>query len=279
MKNEITPSQTALFSAAARAAHPLVDQFPHLLNDDVSARLCKTTSPSPLDFQLAQPGADVLAAARLSACARARYAETVLSESRIEQLVVIGAGLDTTASRVRPELQEQVWLIDRPGVLVWRSQLFDAAGLNDSTHHIGMDLAEGLDLRELQAEGVDLRRPVFVLWLGVSMYLSAQDFRNFITDLAGLPDGSSLVFDYHLPPELRDEAGADYACAVAAMAGREGEPWQCSAAPETVEAWLSELGWRIHEDIDEARAVPDGFLTAQEHLSPMRLVRLVHAVR
>jgi len=64
------------------------------------------------------------------------------------------------------------------------------------------------------------------------------------------------------------------------MAGRVGdEPWQCSAAPETVEAWLSELGWRVQEDIDEASAAPGGFFDAQEHLSPMRLVRLVHAVR
>src|SRR5690606_40152082 len=75
--------------------------------------------------------------------------------------------------------------------------------------------------------------------------------RDWSSDVCSSDLGSSLVFDYHLPPELRDEAGADYACAVAAMAGREGEPWQCSAAPETVEAWLSELGWRIHEDIDE----------------------------
>ncbi len=275
----MTPSPTALFSAAARAAHRLVDQGPHLVVDEVAERLCGTTSPSPLDYQLAQPGAGVLAAARLSACVRSHYAEHVLAESTIDQLVVVGAGLDTTASRVGPELEGRVWVIDRPGVLAWRSQLFAAAGLSDPARHLALALAGGLDLRALEVAGIDLRRPVAVLCLGVSMYLTPEDVRTVGADLEGLPHGSSLVVDYHLPPELRDDAGAEYASAVAAMAGRSGEPWQCTAAPEAVDAWLSEHGWRVREDIDEASAAPSGFFDVQEHLSPMGLVRLVHAVR
>ena len=279
MIEEITPSQTALFSAAARAAHPIVDQQPHLLRDEPAAQLCKLVTPSPLDFQLAQPEVGVLAAARLSACARSRYADASLSETRVDQVVVIGAGLDTTAFRLPSALDAKVWLIDRPGVLAWRTQLFDRAGLPDTTRHIAADLAEGFDVRLLGRAGVDLHRPVLVVWLGVSMYLHPADCRTFLGDLSELAAGSKLIFDYHLAPEFRDQPGAEYAKAVAAMVGHQGEPWQCSSTPEEMGKWLAEHDWQLQEDVDESSSVPEGFFANQEHLQPMKLVRLVQVMR
>ncbi len=276
---EVTPSQTALFSAAARAAHAIVDQPPHLLHDEAAAQLCKLAAPSPLDFQLAHPGAGVLAAARLSACARSRYAEASLSETRIEQVVVIGAGLDTSALRLPSAHEARVWVIDRPGVLAWRTQLFNGAGLLDATRHIAADLTEGFDVGILAKAGVDLERPVLVTWLGVSMYLRPADCRAFLADLSELAAGSRLIFDYHLTPELRDERGTEYAQAVAAMAGRQGEPWQCSSTPEEMGTRLADCSWQLLEDVDESSIAPEGFFANQEYLRPMELVRLVQAMR
>jgi len=272
-------SQTALFAAAARAAHPLVDNRPHLLSDEVAQRLCRTASPSPLDYQLSQPGSPVLAAARLASCTRARFAEAVVSETQADQVLLLGAGLDTVANRRPAASPVSVWAADRPDVLSWRSRLFHEAGLNDRARCVPADLAAGLDLEDLEAAGMDLRRPVLALWLGVSMYLTPERCRDFIGELAALPAGSRVVVDYHLSPEHRDEAGRAYAQAVAAMAGHAGEPWQCSTAPGTVAGWFVGHGWRVELDVDEAAATPEGFFDRQEHLSPMRLVRLLHAVR
>jgi methyltransferase (TIGR00027 family) len=279
MTEKITPSQTALFSAAARAAHPIVDQRPHLLHDEPAAHLCRSTIPSPLDFQLAQPEVGILSAARLSACTRSRYADACLADSDIDQVLVFGAGLDTTSFRLPPAREATVWLIDRPGVLAWRTRLFADAGLPDATHHVAADLTEGFDVGTLATAGVDLHRPALVIWLGVSMYLRPAECRAFFADIAGLATGSRLVFDYHLAPEARDTSGEGYAQAVAAMAGHQGEPWQSSSTPEEMDAWLAEEGWRLHEDVDEASRVPDGFFDAQDHLRPMTLVRLVRAMR
>ncbi|AUH68335.1 MULTISPECIES: class I SAM-dependent methyltransferase [Gordonia] len=277
-EQESSFSRTALFSAAARAAHALVDSPPHLLVDDAAQELCRLTSPSPLDFQLAQPEAPILAAARLTACARSRYAETVLAETGNDQVVVVGAGLDATALRL-PTGRHRVWVVDRPGVLQWRTRLFAQADLADTATSVAADLADGLRVGDLDNAGVDLTRPVTVLWLGVSMYLAPDECRRFLGDVSALADGSALVFDYHLSRELRDDAGRDYARAVAAMAGASGEPWQCAASPDSVAQWLTEHGWRVEADIDEADATDDGFFDRQQYLSPMRLVRLVHAVR
>ncbi|RQN09346.1 hypothetical protein EHW97_03635 [Aeromicrobium camelliae] len=169
MTDDFLPSPTALFSAAARAAHPLVDDEPHLLHDEIAQRLCEKLSPSPLDYQLAQPGAPILAAARFSAAVRSLYADQFVAASGIDQIVVVGAGLDTIASRLPAPHDERVWLVGRPGVLAWRSHLLASAGLDDPAELVGADLTHGLDPQLLEASGVDLQRPIAFLWLGVSI--------------------------------------------------------------------------------------------------------------
>ncbi|MGJ0182034.1 class I SAM-dependent methyltransferase [Corynebacterium glyciniphilum] len=277
MAEKVTPSQTALFAAAARAAHSIVDPEPHLLHDETALLLCKAVEPSPLDYQLAQPGASVLAAARLSACVRSNFAEKALTNAGVDQIVVVGAGLDTLAFRLPEHLQDRVWVIDRPGVLRWRSKLFDDAGVQDVTRHIPIDIAEKAIYEELQRSTIDLQRPIAIVWLGVSMYLEAEECRSFFSSLSKLAPGSHFIFDYHLAPDLRDIAGQEYASAVSAMAGQSGEPWKSSSDPGAMESWLAHSGWQVQLDIDEASATPDDFFDVQEHLTPMRLVRLVSA--
>lgn len=184
MTDKITPSQTALFSAAARAAHPLVDDAPHLLDDAIALQLCRTTSPSPLDYQLSQPEAPILAVARLSASIRSRTADDAVTKAGGSQVVVLGGGLDTLSHRVPTSFQGRVWVVDRPGVLAWRSQLFELADLTDDAHLVGADLENGIDLETLTAAGVDLDRPVVVIWHEVSMYIRPVDCRRLFADLA-----------------------------------------------------------------------------------------------
>ncbi|MFB9620870.1 SAM-dependent methyltransferase [Brooklawnia cerclae] len=270
-------STTAVFAAAARAAHPIVDQEPHLLEDPVAQRLCESISPSPLTFQVEHSEEPVLAAARLSACARSNFADRTLLNLGIDQLVVVGAGLDTTLQRLHDQFDGQAWLVDLPGVLAWREELFRDAGVADFAHHVAADLRDGLDPHLLKMAGFKARRPAVVLWLGVSMYLLPAQCRRFFADLSGLSYGSVLIFDYVLSSGHRDEAGAAYANTVATMAGKVGEPWLCTTTPSDARHWLEEAGWYTHQDVDEASVAPPEFWDRQIHLKPMKLIRLVYA--
>lgn len=276
MEANDTPSPTALLSAAARAAHALVDARPLLLEDPAAHALCTTGGPSPLDFQLAQPDVPILAAARLSACARARFADDVLVTHDARQVVVLGAGLDTTAHR-RSAAGRRFWLVDLPDVLTWRARLLARAGLPEAGVPVPADLGGTGWFDALVDAGLDPQLPVVVVWLGVGMYLEQDQCRALIASLATLPAASTLVLDHVLPAGERDAAGAAYAAAVAAYAGAHGEPWRTTASPATVRGWLTDAGWTVADARDEADAVPPGFWDAQPHLRPMRLVRLVSA--
>lgn len=270
-------------SAAARAAHPLVDDGPPLLVDEQAPLLCAAAgSPGPLDYQRAAPREPVLAAARFSAVVRSRFAEDRVRAARTAQVVVLGAGLDTAAHRLGPD--RTVWLVDLPGVLAWRAGMLAAAGIREVGRPVGADLAGDGLADALVAAGFDPGRPAAVVWLGTTMYLPSEAVRR-VLDRPGLwAPGSHVVLDHVLPPGERDDAGRAYAAALAAVAGGSGEPWRSSATADEVAALLGAAGWQVVEAVDEGDAVPSGFwpdrgAARPDGLRRQRLVRLVHAER
>lgn len=266
-------------AAAARAAHPITDSAPHLFDDAAARRLCAAAGPSPLDFHRAHPAEPVLAAARLSAITRAAYTEERLRASRLRQYVVLGAGLDTSASRLPAEPSTTVWHVDLPGVSAWRAALFDRAGLPERGVSVAVDLAAVDPVPELVRAGLNPDSPVFVAWLGVSMYLDPAAVRGTLDALGALAGGSELVFDHIAAPPERDAAGAAYVAAVGAALGANGEPWRCTPSREDVRRWLEESGWTPTEVLEEAETVPADFWNRDDALSPKRLVRLAHSRR
>lgn len=261
-------------SAAARAAHLRVDGTPPLLVDEHAAALCATAQPSPLDFQLAAPAEPVLASARLTAVARARYSEDLLAAGGLRQHVVLGAGLDTCAHRAPDGVR--TWLVDVPEVGAWRSRVFRAAGLDDTGVPVGVRLGAEPLLPALAAAGLALDRPVHVALLGVVMYLRPQEVGHVLTDLAALAPGSALVSDHVLPAQDRDDRGSAYATALSRMAGGAGEPWRSTATERHWARPLGETGWDVVDSRPEADAVDLG---PHPLLRPQRLVQLTYAVR
>lgn len=72
-------------------------------------------------------------------------------------------------------------------------------------------------LRErLVQSGLDLFRPVFASWLGVTRYLTREAIAASLPDLGRFAPGSEIVADPRLPAELHDTAESGYTEAVTA---------------------------------------------------------------
>jgi methyltransferase (TIGR00027 family) len=262
-------------STAARAAHELVDQPPHLLLDPDARALCAQFSPSPLDYQLAQPSHPILATARISTAARAGFTWAAMERSGVRQCVLLGAGIDSSISRAA---DVPVWLVDRPEVLSWRAELFHSAGVADTGRPVPTDLENDDLVPALVEAGLDPAQPTFVAALGLLMYLSAESVQALILGLRELASGSRLVFDSIVPTELRDEAAHAYADAITGSIGGK-EPWRCTPAPAELEQWLRSAGWAPEQLVTEADWVPTAFWEANPRLTRNRLSVLVEAVR
>lgn len=235
--------------------------------------MCALFEPSPLSYQLGAPQHPILAAARVSTATRSAFARQVLAASGVGQLVLLGAGLDTSVSR---GFAGPVFAVDRADVLAWRAELFSEAGIAEDSVPVAADLtAPGLT-DALVAAGLDRSVPTAVVALGLSMYLAQDDNKAWLSELSQLPTGSRVVFDTILPDAEADEAGRGYAAAIIASAGGR-EPWHWRPDADEVAATLRASGWGSVVITAEADAVPVAFWEANPVLVRQRIVRLIHA--
>lgn len=262
------PMQTALVTAAIRAAHQTHDDgrvFRDRFAEDILG-----PEAAPLMMGLpAVPGYHVM---RFLMAARSRYAEDALAlavERGCRQVVILGAGLDTFGLR-NPyrRLGLRVFEVDRPvaqndkrrRLLRLGPRLPD--GLTLVPAEIGRDdLAATLAVAGWQAD-----QPTFFQVLGVAVYLPVALTLDLLRLIAGLPH-SHVVFDYTVPPFSQSPEGRAVTEETMAETATSGEPWVGFFEPASLAAELAGLGFSEVEDLDlqalgrryaSERAVGDG---------------------
>jgi methyltransferase (TIGR00027 family) len=251
------PSQTALTAAAARAAHLVVDSEPHIFADPLAATLLGDWAEELLAYHRLQGDHPILAGARAQVVCRSRVTEDLLATGRFTRYVLLGAGLDSFAYR---STGVEVVEVDRVATQKWKKQALENAGIS---------VPENVAYASSVA-GLGEVTPTLVSWLGVTMYLSAEELE---TTLAALPP-CEIVADHLLPPGLRDAAGDAYVEGVGAVAAKNGEPWRSFLSPDDMAALLDKHGFEVvrhlrqhdlPEMLDRADALRPGGLSVVTH--------------
>jgi methyltransferase (TIGR00027 family) len=194
---------------------------------------------------------------RFFICARQRYAEDVLADAvalGVDQLVVLGAGLDTFGYR-NPYPRLRVVELDHPATQAWKRERLSAAevGVPDRVTHAPIDF-ERDSLDEVLGSVVDATRPVLFWWLGVTPYLTLEAITATLSSLARLPH-SAVVLDHGAPnPDASDEARA-WARARADRVAALGEPWISRFVPDDLARLLVECGFEHAHLEDEVALV------------------------
>jgi methyltransferase (TIGR00027 family) len=196
---------------------------------------------------------------RLFIAARARYAEDALGEAAAAgtgQVVILGAGLDTFAYR-NPYPGLRVFEVDHPATQEWKRDRLAAADIDvpGSVTYVPVDFEGDALTRGLADAGVDPGRPLFVIWLGVTVYLTRPAIAGTLLSLGGYAAGSEVVFDYGLP------GGQPGAADAAVRAERErrlaavGERWISFFTPDEIAELLRGNGFGVVEDVPAALLV------------------------
>jgi methyltransferase (TIGR00027 family) len=276
------PSQTALTAAAARAAHLIVDQPPHIFADHLAQQLLGQQADEFISYHLAHGGHPVLSAARTQATCRSRYTEDRLAGAvaqGITQYVILGAGLDSFAYRRSKPASLQVFEVDHPATQEWKRDQLAQAGIPipDGTAFVPADFEHGELAAQLCGSGFDPARPALVSWLGVTMYLTQPAISQTLAELGTFAPGTELVTDYMLPAGLRDQDGQSYADQVAPIAAQHGEPWLTCLTPDETSAQLTAHGFGQVRPISQQDSVSPQLWVRPDTLHPIRLSMLAHA--
>ncbi len=199
------PSETALHTAAARAAHRLLDPEPHLLEDVGAAELLGTDGEALIE-SYRDDGPWVLVENRIFIPLRARYVEDRLRAAYLNgarQYVVLGAGLDSFTFRQPALLGElAIFEVDHPSTQDWKMARIDSLGWSvpDNTQFVPCDFETTLISGALRDVGFDPALRTVVGWMGVVYYLDKQTVAASLADLGTiLADESELVMDYMRP--------------------------------------------------------------------------------
>jgi methyltransferase (TIGR00027 family) len=186
-------------------------------------------------------------------------------EGTVAQVVVLGAGYDTRAYRFAKELRGRpIFELDFPSTQQRKRELVaqHARKLPDvDVRHVPIDFQTDRLDEALLAAGFQPGARAFVVWEGVSMYLTREAVKSTLHALravAGLD--SELAMDWWFLIDDPSAVGTAYR-ASASLLHLLGEPVTLSMHPEDVSAFLEREGYELLELVDahglEARYVRD----------------------
>lgn len=188
---------------------------------------------------------------RLFIAARSRLAEDRLAAAvarGVRQLVVLGAGLDTFGVRNPHRAQGlRVFEVDHPATQAWKRERIAATIAEAPTlTFVAVDFEKQSFIDELAKAGFDRQAPAFVIWLGVTPYLSREAIVSTLSAVAGA--SAEIVFDYGEPIEAFSGARRAYMEALQARVAAIGEPLLSRFRPADMAALLAETGFARFDD-------------------------------
>lgn len=259
---------TALVSAFARAYHyknnhrhisadPLADK---MLTDEeytaISQNMSQGISYFAPDFRGTQEEAlRFIVDHQLapSVLARSAFCERAISNAVMlgyRQIIIFACGYDTFSLRTK-ENNLQVFELDRPEMIADRQRRIRKSGLEPVCRQIGIgcDLALTGWKDDLVNAGFHAEKQFFGSLLGISYYLSKDDFRKLLKEISSIScAGSTICFDY---PQSSDGTESKRNRELAAAAG---EQMKAQYSYDELEELLSEAGFLVYEHLDAEEA-------------------------
>ncbi|QDP96096.1 SAM-dependent methyltransferase [Microlunatus elymi] len=214
---------------------------------------------------------------------RKRYADdqvaAALSDG-IDQLVVLGAGLDTLACRLGLPAGIGTYEIDLAENIAAKRAALEAiyGRVPERLRQVPIDFDHDDLITTLRAVGWDSARPTMFVWEAVTQYLTEAGVRATLQGLESAAAGSRLIFTYVLRDlvEGKDLHGAERLHQQFVV---KNPIWKFGLDPDQVGPLLSEHGWTKIEDVGPKEYAERYFGPAGRELSAMEIERFVLARR
>lgn len=260
--------ETARQSAALRAAHYLFAQEPKIFSDNLAMSLSGVSEP-----QIAAMIGGVPKASAATCVLRSRFTEDRLAvaRERLQQYVVLGAGLDSYALRQADGLGDLlVFEVDDPPFLEWKRQRIAELGLiaPSQLRYVPCDFEVTALPDALAASDFDPGRACFISWLGVTQYLTPEASLATLSWAGSLPSGTEIVLTFL---ERNEFAGN----MEESMAPRVGK--LTFFTPDEMSNLLKKAGFSQIEHMGEQRANEEYFRGRGDGLIAPQVQRLVSA--
>jgi methyltransferase (TIGR00027 family) len=198
------------------------------------------------------------AGTRSSAVARTRLIDDAIRAAvvrGIEQLVILGAGFDSRPYRLDFLNDVTIFEVDHPSTFAKKQTILQRAlpGLPRNVRFVATDFHEVELNLAMEAAGYSKAAPTFILWEGVTPYLTEAAVDATLRWCAEAGSGSELLFTYvHRDVVDAPEAFAGTRTLFATLKAA-GEEWKSGIEPSKLADFLSDRGLCLHQDIGSAQ--------------------------
>ena len=250
-------SITALGAAGHRAAHQVLERG-FVFADPLALSILGPDADDAIALAKERPERRPL---RLFIAMRSRFAEDSARraiDDGVRQILVMGAGLDTFAYRLERTHDLRVFELDHPATQAEKRRRLTEAKIAEPAHvsYVAHDFERGSMIGALKAAGFDPDRRTFVIWLGVTPYLTEEAVFATLSEVARLAGGAEVVFDYANPPSaIEEKAARDFHREMAERVAASGEPFRCYFNSAELHTRASTLGFSEIEDLDRAALI------------------------
>lgn len=246
------PSSTAAMVAAARALvddvgtmESFADQYARDLLPDLYRRGISTVGLGSL----------LMPAARHFALRTVAIDEGIRRAPALEQLVILGAGLDARAWRLPELVDVPVFEVDHPSTQRYKKERLDEWNVRSDHEFVAVDFQRDALDDELQSAGHDPNRATVWIWEGVTMYLESSAIDATLATLASRSAPRSRLLVTYVTPSLAFAA-------IGLATWLFGEPLRSASTPAEMQKRLTRHGFGVERDESgmdwRTRWAPDG---------------------
>lgn len=268
-------SRTAEYVALFRAIESCLPAHRRLFEDPFARRFLSPSLSAVAALCRVPGAADFLsgfidrrwAGARSSAVARTRFIDDALLAALgrgIDQVVILGAGFDSRAYRFPGLKRVTVFEVDHPDTLARKQRVLRRASIHvpSQVRFVGVDFnAADLD-HVMAAAGYSQRARTFIVWEGVTNYLTDAAIDTTLRWCAQAAKGSQLVFTYVDRAVLDDPGAFTGTERLFATLKAAGEQWTFGLEPAHLASYLKNCGLELESDVGSAeyraRYLPPG---------------------
>jgi methyltransferase (TIGR00027 family) len=222
---------------------------------------------------------------------RTRFIDDLIEKSaadKVEQYVILGAGYDSRAHRLKLPSGLKIFEVDQPEVQERkRSKLPDEIPNAENVSYVSIDFNHQSLKEQLLNAGFDQNKSTVFTLEGVSQYITKEAVKSTLNELAVLTQNSrAILFISFVNRLLREDPKACFgkgyvkaekkAATIQNLAAGSGEPWISLYSTEEIEDLLSQNGFSLTEDKTLAdlnseyftpigRTIPENHIFKLEH--------------
>lgn len=201
-----------------------------------------------------------------------------LAAQGLEQIVMLGAGFDTTALRIKDQLRAvEIFEVDHPATQAAKRETLACLGAPPNLHFVAVDFEHDDFVEKLVGAGFERSRRSLISWLGVTYYLTERAMARALGQISTLGNADMrLVFDYMLKEVVDGTSTNRDALSKARRVAALGEPWLFGLVPDHLAAYLAPFGFAVVRDYapEELRAA-----YCPQRARPMSYVRIALCAR